>query len=68
MTDEALLDLLREAAAAVRGALDTVEDWGPSGGKVGQYSLDLAADAAALEVLERADLGVLSEESGFHHP
>ena len=68
MTDEALLDLLREAAAAVRGALDTVEDWGPSGRKVGQYSLDLAADAAALEVLERADVGVLSEESGFHHP
>lgn len=68
MTDEALLDLLREAAAAVRGALDTVEDWGPSGRKVGQYSLDLAADAAALEVLRRAEVGVLSEESGFHYP
>lgn len=68
MTDEVLLDLLRDAAAAVRKALDTVEDWGPSGRKVGQYSLDLAADAAALEVLGRAQVGVLSEESGLHHP
>jgi len=68
MKDEVLLDLLREAAAAVRAALDTVEDWGPSGRKVGQYSLDLVADAAVLGVLGRADVGVLSEESGFHHP
>lgn len=68
MTDEALLDLLREAAAAVGSALEGVDDWGPSGRKVGQYSLDLVADAAALEVLGRADVGVLSEESGFHHP
>ena len=68
MKDEDLLDLLREAAAAVRMALDTVEDWGPSGRKVGQYSLDLVADAAVLEVLGRAEVGVLSEESGFHHP
>ena len=68
MTDEDLLDLLREAAVAVRRALDAVEDWGPSGRKVGQYSLDLVADTAALEVLQRADVGVLSEESGFHHP
>ena len=33
---------------AVRGALDVLEDWGPSGGKPGQYRLDLAADGAAL--------------------
>ncbi|MFP5318024.1 MAG: inositol monophosphatase family protein [Acidimicrobiia bacterium] len=68
MTDEDLLDLLRDAAAAVGRALATVEDWGPSGRKLGQYSLDLVADAAALEVLGRAEVGVLSEESGFHHP
>jgi myo-inositol-1(or 4)-monophosphatase len=66
--DEVLLDLLREAAVAVRGALDTVVDWGPSGTKEGQYRLDLAADEAALRVLERADVGVLSEETGLHHP
>ena len=50
MTDDELLGLLREAAAAVRTSLDTVEDWGLSGRKQGQYSLDVAADTAALEV------------------
>ena len=68
MTDDELLALLREAAAAVRTALDTVDDWGLTGRKQGQYSLDVAADTAALEVLGRAELGVLSEETGLHHP
>ncbi len=68
MTDDALLELLREAAEAVRRALDKVVDWGPSGRKEGQYALDLSADEAALEVLERADVGILSEETGLHHP
>ncbi|MGH9279846.1 MAG: inositol monophosphatase family protein [Acidimicrobiales bacterium] len=68
MTDDALLELLREAATAVGHALGGVEDWGLSGGKPGQYSLDLAADAAALEILGKAEIGVLSEESGLHHP
>lgn len=68
MTDDTLLDLLREAASAVRQALDAVRDWGLSGGRPGQYSLDVAADAAAVEVLGRAPLGVLSEESGLQHP
>jgi fructose-1,6-bisphosphatase/inositol monophosphatase family enzyme len=68
VTDDDLLDLLREVAAAVRKALDGVDDWGLSGRKQGQYRLDLAADAAALDVLARADVGVLSEETGFHHP
>ncbi len=68
MTDDALLELLRETAAAVRKALDEVEDWGLSGRKEGQYNLDVAADAAALEVLDGADVGVLSEETGFHRP
>ncbi len=68
MTDEALLDLLREAASAVGKALEAVDDWGPSGRRLGQYSLDLVADEAALGVLSGADIGVMSEESGFHHP
>jgi myo-inositol-1(or 4)-monophosphatase len=68
VTDDALLDLLRQVATAVRKALDGVEDWGLSGRKEGQYSLDVAADRAALEVLDGADVGVLSEETGFHHP
>jgi myo-inositol-1(or 4)-monophosphatase len=57
--------VLDEAVRAVRGALDVLEDWGPSGGKPGQYRLDLAADGAALPVLHGAGLTVLSEESGM---
>jgi fructose-1,6-bisphosphatase/inositol monophosphatase family enzyme len=52
----------------VRGALDGIDDWGLAGTRAGQYRSDLAADAAALAVLERAGLGVLSEESGRHRP
>ena len=65
MEDEALLALLTDAAAAVRLALDELEDWGPAGTRPGQYRLDLAADAAAVGVLTRAGLAVLSEESGL---
>jgi len=61
-----VLGVLREAAAAVRTALDNLPDWGPAGTRPGQYKSDLAADAAALAVLERAGFGVLSEESGEH--
>lgn len=68
MTDAALLEVLREAAEAVRRALDKVDDWGPSGLRPGQYAFDLVADAAALEVLLAADVGILSEETGLHRP
>ncbi len=64
MNDVRLLEVLDEAVAAVRAALDVLDDWGPSGGKPGQYKLDLAADGAALPVLHGAGLAVLSEESG----
>jgi myo-inositol-1(or 4)-monophosphatase len=59
-----LLQVLGEAAGAVRAALDGLEEWGPAGTKPGQYRLDLAADAAALPILHGAGLEVLSEESG----
>jgi len=58
------LGLLDDVAGAVARALPTVSDLGPSGLRDGQYALDLVADAAALDVLARADVGVLSEESG----
>ena len=64
-----LLPLLRTTAEAVRAALDELGDldnWGPAGTRPGQYRSDLAADAAALEVLLGAGVGVLSEESGVH--
>lgn len=59
------LGLLHEVSDAVAKALQTVTDWGPSGRRHGQYALDVVADDAALAVLHRAGVGVLSEESGF---
>ena len=64
MDDVRLLGVLDEAVAAVRHALDGLNDWGPTGAKPGQYRLDLVADDAALPVLLGAGLAVLSEESG----
>jgi myo-inositol-1(or 4)-monophosphatase len=65
-SDDQLIDLLHEAATAIRLALDGLDDWGPSGRRVGQYLSDLAADEVAVEVLEAGGVGVLSEESGAH--
>ncbi|MEY2581853.1 MAG: monophosphatase [Ilumatobacteraceae bacterium] len=59
------MSLLHEVADAVAAAMRTVTDWGPSGRRIGQYALDVTADDAALEVLNRAGVGVLSEESGY---
>jgi myo-inositol-1(or 4)-monophosphatase len=59
------LSLLHEVGDAVAAAMGTVTDWGPSGYREGQYALDVTADDAALAVLRRAGVGVLSEESGF---
>ena len=66
MNDATLLEVLDEAATAIRAALGDLDDWGLAGTRDGQYFSDLAADAAALEVFDRAGLGVLSEESGRH--
>jgi len=66
--DEDVVELLDETAEAIRVALGNLEDWGLAGTRHGQYLSDLAADAAALEVLDRAGVGVLSEESGRHRP
>src|SRR5215831_2729544 len=66
-----LMDLharLEDAADAIVTALGGVADWGLAGTKPGQYHSDLAADAAAVALLTGAGLGVLSEESGRHHP
>jgi len=66
LPDDRLLTVLHEAATAVRVALDDLDDWGPAGTVDWQYRHDLVADAAAVDVLRRAGLGVLSEESGEH--
>jgi myo-inositol-1(or 4)-monophosphatase len=66
LDDGALLDVLTEAAVAIRAALDDLAGWGPSGARPGQYRTDVVADAAAIAVLTGAGLGVLSEETGVH--
>lgn len=63
-------DLLSATAAAVADALDrhredVGEGWRDRGQRPGQYRLDVVADDAALAVLRRGGVDVLSEESGF---
>lgn len=65
MDEVRLFAVLDDAVAAVRAALDELEDWGPAGTRPGQYRLDVAADEAALPILHGAGLAVLSEESGL---
>ena len=65
LSDETLLTLFDAVAVAVRAALDALADWGPSGARVGQYRSDVAADSVALDLLDQAGVGVLSEESGL---
>jgi fructose-1,6-bisphosphatase/inositol monophosphatase family enzyme len=60
----AVLDVLAAAAQAVGDALAATVDWGETGGRAGEHHSDLAADAAAVGVLEAAGFGVTSEESG----
>jgi len=61
------MELFDEVVVAVRGALDGLDDWGlmSGGAHSGQHFSDVAADRAALDLLDRAGVGVLSEESGL---
>lgn len=59
------IGLLRRTADAVQAALGTFDRWHDGGDRADQYALDQVADAAALEVLDAAGVGVLSEESGL---
>jgi fructose-1,6-bisphosphatase/inositol monophosphatase family enzyme len=61
--DEALLGVLRDAALAVRAAVDGAQGRGLSGERASQYHVDVVADAAAIAVLHAGGLRVLSEES-----
>lgn len=65
---ERVAAVLDDAAAAIADALAAEPDWGEAGTRPGQHHSDLATDAAAVSVLTAAGLGVLSEESGRHHP
>jgi fructose-1,6-bisphosphatase/inositol monophosphatase family enzyme len=63
-----VLEVLSAAADVVAAALAGIVDWGPPGERAGQYALDLVADGPVCKVLLDAGVGVLSEESGMHHP
>ena len=67
-SSESVLQVLHDAASAVAKSLTGLEDWGPSGRRSDQYHSDVVADAAVLEVIDRAGFGAISEESGLHHP
>jgi len=64
---DVLQELLSATAEAVELALRDVTggDRRARTDRAGQYALDLVADAAALDVLGRAPVAVLSEESGW---
>lgn len=64
MNDETLLEVLSDAADAVASALSKLDDWSLANTRPGQYRSDIVADEAAVGVLQRAGLTVLSEESG----
>ncbi len=67
MDDVRLREVLLRAAGAVRVELGEVGDWSTRAkGHAAQFAVDVVADEAAVTVLERAGLGVLSEESGLH--
>lgn len=68
VTAETLLQCFDEAAAAVRAAVTRID---PDARRYrtdvgGQYALDLVADEAALAVLNRLPVHIVSEESGVH--
>jgi myo-inositol-1(or 4)-monophosphatase len=63
-----VLNVLREAAAAVGKRIAACADRRAPGTRPGQYAVDLVADAAAVGVLHAAGLSVFSEESGTTDP
>jgi fructose-1,6-bisphosphatase/inositol monophosphatase family enzyme len=68
MGDDDLLAVLHEAADAAVAATARSGDFAMVDEGRGQHVADVAADDAALAILVGAGLGVLSEESGRHHP
>ena len=64
-SNQEILAVLNETADVVGKVLRANEDWSLSGLRDTQYSVDLRADAAALEVLTSAGVAILSEESEF---
>ena len=66
--DDALLELFSSICDRTTEILAETTDWGESGRRVGQYRVDLDADAVCVAPLLAAGYSVLSEESGLQHP
>ena len=62
--DDPALDVLHRVADEVAQRLAATSEWGFSGRRDGQYSVDLDVDEGAVEILIDAGFAVLSEESG----
>jgi myo-inositol-1(or 4)-monophosphatase len=65
VSPEDLLAVFDDVVGEVRAALGGLDDWGPSGGRDGQYRHDVLADGIAVRRLAGAGVRVLSEESGM---
>jgi hypothetical protein len=59
-SDDAAAQLLEDVADAVAGVVGNQRDWTLADPSRGQYHADLAADAAAMAVLDAAAVGVVS--------
>ena len=61
------MNLFDETAVAIRGAVAPIlgSDRRARTDRPGQYAIDLVADRAALEILGRVPVTVVSEESGI---
>ncbi|MCZ7526524.1 MAG: inositol monophosphatase [Acidimicrobiia bacterium] len=68
MTPDDLLELFDATAAAIARALAGTTERRARTDRPGQYALDVVADEAALGVLGRAPVAVVSEESGRSGP
>ncbi|MDZ7677035.1 MAG: inositol monophosphatase [Acidimicrobiales bacterium] len=66
--DASIPELLDEVAGLVQISLARLDAWGLAGTAPGQHHSDVEADQVAVRRLVDAGVGVLSEESGLHHP
>lgn len=67
-TGREILALFDEVVAAIQASLATLTTWELSGQRDTQYTHDVSADEAALNLLADVDVSVLSEETGLHNP
>lgn len=60
-----IVELFHRVALSIRTRIHQLDDWGPSGERPGQYTIDVSADEVAVDQLRAAGFAVLSEESGL---